>query len=312
MTSTIGNCLTCDATDFLPKIELREMMFGFRDNFAYHQCKSCGTVQSCFDIGADLQKFYPPDYYSFSDASNQIGPLTRGLFKLRTRAIFNPMLGPIVAALKDDYQIRKFINWGGRQRDKILDVGCGSGHLLLRLESRGLTGMVGVDPYIARDIKTRETTIHKADLASINGTFDFIMFHHALEHIYDPHDAMNHVARLLGSDGRCVVRIPTVSSDAFDRYGKDWVQLDPPRHCFIPSREGMRILGDRSGLKLESVTDDSDWWVYFASEQYQQDVPLNSQVPPSNEGIKKYENQAEKANKSSRGDQAAFVFSKKI
>jgi SAM-dependent methyltransferase len=142
----------------------------------------------------------------------------------------------------------------------------------------------------------------------VEGHFDFIMFHHSLEHLSNPHEALLHVARLLSNGGKCLVRIPTVSSDAFDCFGKDWVQLDPPRHYFIPSRKGMEILGARSGLTLDHVTDDSAGWGYYASEQYQRDIPLNAQKALSVMAAKSFDDRAKLANEQSRGDQAAFLY----
>ena len=44
----------------------REMMFGTRDEFEYFECNQCGSLQRLSQV-ADEGKFYPPNYYSFSE-----------------------------------------------------------------------------------------------------------------------------------------------------------------------------------------------------------------------------------------------------
>lgn len=47
---------------------LPEMMFGFGEEFAYFECSKCGCLQIS-EIPVDISKYYPSDYYSFSQNS---------------------------------------------------------------------------------------------------------------------------------------------------------------------------------------------------------------------------------------------------
>jgi Methyltransferase domain len=148
-------------------------------------------------------------------------------------------------------------------------------------------------------VKILKTTVN-----GVRGEFGVVMFHHALEHVPDPVDTLTAAQMRLHPGGLCIVRVPTTSSEAWERYGKDWFQLDPPRHLLVPSRKGMAIMGQRSGLALEQVIDDSMGFQFWASEQYQRNIPLygngTCQPLPSRETLAEYETRAAELNARSR------------
>jgi hypothetical protein len=123
---------------------------------------------------------------------------------------------------------------------------------------------------------------------------------------------------LLSKDGVCVIRIPTVSSLAWEKYKTDWVQLDAPRHFFLHSKRSIEILAERTGFELYKLTYDSTHFQFTGSEKYLKDIPLSAPKP---KGLKnsiqrksnnyKFDQQAKVLNKEGRGDQAAFFLRKK-
>jgi len=204
---------------------------------------------------------------------------------------------------------------GVKWQDSILDVGCGSGALLNELASIGFRNLLGADPFIDRELVTPNgVTVLKTTLRDVPGQFGVIMFHHALEHVPDPVDTLMAARTKLQTGGICVVRVPTTSSEAWEHYGKDWVQLDPPRHLLVPSRRGVEIMGQRSGLALEQTIDDSSGFQFYGSEQYQLDMPLfqNGQLVRyfDEAQMARFDERARELNASGRGDQAMFIFRK--
>jgi len=149
--------------------------------------------------------------------------------------------------------------------------------------------------------------------------FDVIMFHHALEHVPDPVSTIKHASERLRPGGLCLVRIPTASSEAFETFKENWVQLDAPRHLHVPSREGMRVMAEENGMSLEDTVDDSSAFQFWGSKQYQKDIPLRDPrshfrnpaaelfTPEEMEGFEKH---AQALNKANRGDQAIFFMRK--
>jgi SAM-dependent methyltransferase len=309
-------CRLCLSYLVSRKFKAREMMIGHRDLFQYHECGNCLSLNLDDKIDKSaLARYYGPGYYSFD--ANQSSSLKKLLISQRDRAIagrFTP-LGTALAWAKPDQEMSLMRSYGLARDAAILDIGCGAGHFLNRLADIGYTNLLGIDPFIPNDTKsTGGVPILRRELSELDGRFDLVMFNHSLEHVEAPRDVLASACRLLTPNGQCVVRIPTVSSTAWDEYGVDWVQLDAPRHVSLPSRDGMRIAGKAAGMKLEHTVDDSSAFQFWASEQYRRDVPLSDpQVFTgmfSKAEMKRFKQRASELNAQSRGDQSAFVFSR--
>jgi hypothetical protein len=57
-------CKICGNIEENKVFEIREMMFGFRDEFTYFECSKCGCLQIA-EIPINMEKYYPSNYYSF-------------------------------------------------------------------------------------------------------------------------------------------------------------------------------------------------------------------------------------------------------
>ena len=108
----------------------------------------------------------------------------------------------------------------------------------------------------------------------MTGAFDLITFHHSLEHMPQQIEALAESMQLLADGGRILVRIPTVTSEAFERYQEDWVSLDAPRHFFLHSHRSLAIAASKAGLRISRLWCDSTSIQFMASEQYRKDIPL--------------------------------------
>jgi SAM-dependent methyltransferase len=308
------SCRLCLSEDVSRTFKAREMMIGHRDVFNYHECGACRSVNLDDQISADaLSRYYGPGYYSFDP--NRRSAFRRLAINRRDAAMagrFTPF-GAVMAWLKPDKEMALMQSHRLKRDAAIIDVGCGAGYLLDRLVNVGYTNLLGIDPFIPSDTTSiKGVPILRREIGAMEGRFDLVMFNHSLEHMETPREALADACRLLSPEGRCVVRIPTVSSAAWDHYGVDWVQFDAPRHVSLPSREGMRIAGASAGLQLERTIDDSSAFQFWASEQYQRDVPLSE--PQIFTGmftqadIKAFKRRAAELNTQSRGDQSAFIF----
>jgi SAM-dependent methyltransferase len=194
-----------------------------------------------------------------------------------------------------------------------LDVGCGSGTLLQRLARAGFQNLTGVDPFVKTSSISNGVKILKYEINDLDGEFDLIMFHHSFEHVTDPSQALAATRRLLSKSGRCLIRVPTCSSFAWKHYGKNWVQLDAPRHIVIFSREGFAKLALLAGFDLNETIDDSSEFQFIGSEMYCRDIALMSQPFErmfSPKQIDEYRQKAAQLNSQCLGDQAAFIISR--
>ncbi len=300
-------------------------MFGMRDEFDYLECGRCGTLQIV--TVPDLAKYYPGDYYSLETDLSDWPKLRRRIaarlmadYLLTGRGFWGRYLARHRTAIADLFPwfLRDPI-LSLRSSSRILDVGCGTGELLQRLSLFGFTDLTGADAFIEKELNYRTgVRILKCSLDELESAYDLIMLHHSFEHLPDPHAAMAELARILAPNGTCLIRIPLVNL-AWERYGINWVQMDPPRHLFLYTERSFAQLAERNGFKVEKVVYDSEGFQFFGSEQYLQDIPLNdprayhgiiSESIFSDTQLAEWEKEAIELNENGRGDQACFYLKK--
>ncbi|MFN3315565.1 MAG: class I SAM-dependent methyltransferase, partial [Raineya sp.] len=232
------------------------------------------------------------------------------------------LLGKILWDLvPGDLRIQALSKLNIRSDTKILDVGCGSGDLLKKLEKIGCKKLVGIDPYLKENtIYSQNLKILSKDFLEVNDKFDLIMMHHSFEHMHNPKEIFLHIANILEDEGVCMIRIPVADSWACKHYGSDWVQLDAPRHFYLHTDISMEILCRYSNLELINKWRDSNELQFYGSEQYQKDIPLFDEKSYhvakkksifSNSAIKKFKLRAKELNQANQGDQAVYLIRKK-
>lgn len=285
-------------------------MFGSRQQFEYGECDECGSVWLLPDLSpVELGQYYGPNYYSYGAKRDNI--LHHWVLNRRDRAELGEWspVGRIMASRRPNTTMRMIGTLGLAKTARILDVGCGGGRLLDRLKGIGFVHLMGVDPFIDADqVSPAGVPIRKGYLADLSERFDLIMFHHSLEHTTDPIDDLVAARANLAPGGRCLVRIPTVSSHAWEHYGVDWVQLDAPRHTAIPSRGGMARAAACAGFQLVGTIDDSTPFQFEGSERYRANVPLlDHDFPIAPEDKARFVRDSARLNAQGRGDQVGFV-----
>ncbi len=318
MTDTCPICRTAGDNEVH---SAREMMFGTRDRFDYAECSHCGTLR-LLNV-PDLRDYYPADYYSLrSDEPHHFDKFRRriaarliGKYLIRGSGKLGAFLAHKKPTITD-----KFPKWLLDHPapisfdSSVLDFGCGTGKLLRTLNAFGFRRLTGVDPYIERDLHYSSIDIYKRDLTEIDVVFDMIMLHHSFEHMPNPEESLLQMRRLLSASGTLLIRIPVVNL-AWEKYGVNWVQLDPPRHLFLYTEKAFKLLAKRVGFEVVKVLYDSEAFQFYGSEQYSMDIPMND--PRSFRGISdtsifsrrqydEWERMAVELNESGLGDQACF------
>lgn len=312
-------CGICTSAESSGVYAAREMMFGLRTSFHYAQCASCGTLWLT-DSPADLSSYYPGNYYSLSfESASAVTRLKRFLISSRDRSYFGSpnLIGRLLARFYPEGMLFAVSKLKLDVTARILDIGCGRGELLRRMAALKFKNLIGVDPFVPGNISYGDNArVLKATVEDMDAeSFDLVMFHHSLEHVGNPGNTLRSAVRLLHREGQCLVRIPVVSY-AWTKYGTNWVQLDPPRHVWLPTEHSMKTLGESVGLVLENVEYDSTSFQFWGSELYSRDVPLQSANRRTVGSYLRralndeYRDTAVALNRRGQGDQAAFLFRK--
>ncbi len=269
-TATTVECEICNSTG--GKIyRVREMMFGFGDEFEYQECPTCGCL-SLLDVPSDLSKYYPQDYYSLLQSNKST------MRTLRNRIYLSALSFLVNWRERLDLDVIRRVKL--RKDQKFLDVGCGAGLLLEDLRELGYDAE-GVDPFVASDIKDRfGIRVFKKSLDEVTGTYDVVFFRHSLEHMPRQLDVLCSARKRVRPGGTCVISIPVVGW-AWREYGPNWSQLDAPRHLFIHSIDSFTRVAEKAGFHIERVIYDSCDFQFWTSDLYRAGLPLHGSQPPT-------------------------------
>ena len=319
----IKKCKICGNSNQNIDYIAREMMMGSRDKFEYFECSKCGCLQIA-EIPINLVKYYPENYYSFSEYfSEKLGVVKLFLRRQRTKYFIKKknIFGWFYTKIKGAPHLPDWIKLAKLELDlDILDVGCGNGNLLLRLSEQGFSNLTGVDPFIKNDIfYDNGVKIFKQELVDLKQKFDFIMLNHSLEHIPEQLSMMITLNKKVKSNGAILIRIPTVSSFSWRKYKTDWVQLDAPRHLFLHSINSISLLAEKAGFAIEFIEYDSTEFQFYGSEQYLRDISLSDERSYTNNPdgsiftdleIKRFQEKANDLNNARDGDQVCVLLRK--
>jgi SAM-dependent methyltransferase len=317
-------CRICGNTEdnqtFFPK----EMMFGWREAFEYLECGRCGCLQIAH-IPPDLARYYPSDgYYSYRAPKRKRNPAW--LLKLRherTRYFLGEfsIVGAALGALAKRPEHFDWFRQANLSLDsRIVDIGCGAGGLLMKLQREGFRSLLGADPFIEAGIDYGNgVRVLKRGIEELEGQYDFVMLHHSFEHMPDSAAALRSLAAKVAPGGTLLLRIPVSDCYARRKYGLNWVAWDAPRHLYLHTRKSMQLLAAGAGLKISGVVCDSEVYQFTSSELYLRGIPHieHGKYRPGRRANARpgaftqmawdgYAKQAEELNRGGEGDTACF------
>jgi 2-polyprenyl-3-methyl-5-hydroxy-6-metoxy-1,4-benzoquinol methylase len=149
--------------------------------------------------------------------------------------------------------------YGVASGTRLLDIGCGNGGLLRRMDQRGFQ-VTGVEPDAAArqvvsqlGLRALPGTAESLPSELANETFAVITIMHVLEHCLDPRRAVLNAAPLLDENGLMVIETPNNSCRGLQQLGAAWRWLDVPRHVNFFTPKSLADVCRLAGLEIVDV-----------------------------------------------------------
>ena len=220
-------------------------MHGTPGEFEVRVCLSCGSGRTLPHVGSEeLGRLYPQSYDSYS---------------LPERGVAHALA---VALFRWHYhwtlRRRPFAALHRLEPGRLLDVGAGRGDLGVVLGGKGWD-VTGLEPSAAacEEGRRRGVTMVQGTLgdAQLEGSYDAVVFQHALEHVVEPRFDVARAFDLLRPGGMLFVAVPNFGSEQARRFGNAWFHLDLPRHRSHFTATGLeRLLAGTGFREIELAT----------------------------------------------------------
>ena len=207
------------------------------ESFAIVKCNKCGLLfTNPRPEPANLSKYYQStDYVSHANKGTNLVNILYKLARLYT--------------VRNKYNIiSKY-----QKKGKILDYGCGTGHLLSYFNDKGWN-TTGIEPdeHARKSAKEDNQLTVYEDLKKLpkDEKYDVIMLWHVMEHIADLKKTARKLVRLLEDHGTMIIAVPNHESYDAAYYKENWAGYDIPRHLYHFNQLNIKELFKKMKVKL--------------------------------------------------------------
>lgn len=258
--------------------DLHDPYYGHTSGWSFYKCtnRNCGLLwlnpmPVKEDIGKAYLSYYTHEsqrknFLSFSFLVQPYLALRYGYYPLMP--LWKKITGFLVWLLppvknRSDFSVfyLPFVNNG-----RVLDFGCGNGWLLDNLRQAGWDCYgLDFDPKAVEFCRSKGLKVNTGDIDSQNYPdeyFDAITINHVIEHVHEVDELIENCFRKLKKGGKLIIATPNTENWQHRLYGKEWFQLDPPRHLHLFALRNLEMLVARhkfSVLKSFSTIRMDSW-----------------------------------------------------
>jgi SAM-dependent methyltransferase len=156
----------------------------------------------------------------------------------------------------------------GQRGTRLLEIGCGLGHLTGQLEQVFETCAVDINHWALRQSRAvAPQTMHQAasaeELPYAEGAFGVVIIKHVVEHLPHPEKAIAELGRVTAPGGVLILATPNLSSLMKPRKGEKWIGYQDPTHISLKQPSEWLELIRKAGFDLLRVFSDGFWDVPY-------------------------------------------------
>jgi 2-polyprenyl-3-methyl-5-hydroxy-6-metoxy-1,4-benzoquinol methylase len=268
--------------------DLKDQLFGAPGIWQLAKCseRQCGLIwMDPMPLAEDLDKAYQSYYtheYQTSESPKSFlkqayEEMKSGYFNFRYGYSIGPKHGVLsrlgwlfyifpVRREGLDSEVRFLQAYPG---GRLLDVGCGSGDWLAKMQSLGWEVQgVDFDPIAVAVAANRGIQVDHGSLELQHypdESFDAITLNDVIEHLPDPFSALAECRRILKPEGRLIMVTPNSDSLGHLLFKEAWRGLEPPRHLYLFGSKAIASSLKRVGFSHFDVrTATSDYCIKYS------------------------------------------------
>lgn len=225
--------------------EVHDRHYGNPGTWEIKRCGECGALFLDPMLSElELGSFYPEVYYS-----HQPVPAARSGhgWRQRLRAALLP-----IAPKEPDFET------AGR----MLDIGCGSGWMLDHYEDLGWEAEgVEYSESACEAGRAAGRSIRAGSLLDArfpDDHFDYVRSNHSFEHMNNPHETLDEMARILKPGGTLFLGVPDSSGLTARIFQDEWYYIGAPVHVINYDRRNLGELLQRHGFEVTRTVSNSN------------------------------------------------------
>ncbi len=245
---TLNKCDTCKAAYINPRPSLNSINLAYKNYYTHNQ--NIRLINDSLGFIQKIKRSFGNGYknWRYGDSLEPSNPL--GIFAAY-----------LVPSLRRNIDVFYRFLPTKKNGNRVLDIGIGAGDFLKKAKELGweVSG-VDTDPIAVKNANEEGLNCKLGSIECFSeqiDSFDLITINHVIEHMHDPLSAIRTAYSLLKPGGKLWIDTPNIDSYGFERYGKDWIGVDCPRHLVIFGWETMSFVLQKAGFKSWEYIDQS-------------------------------------------------------
>lgn len=256
ITRDVPSCIRCGGTGSIIQEGVIDPDGMIPGDWRYRLCDNPGCALVWLDpapLPEELWKAYTHYHTHTQHRPDKVPRQATSLFNRLCRMVLWPVW--LSNGLRKEARNMRLMGLDRRPPGTLLDVGCGGGRFLKRMQRRGWQ-VVGIDFDEQATRRVREKfgiETYTGDLVKAQfpeASYDAITMSHAIEHLLDPAATLRECMRILKPGGQLTIVTPNFESRACTLFGPSWRGWEPPRHLHLFSLGSLKQMLEDAGFEI--------------------------------------------------------------